>query len=87
MATATKGAMVMMTRVAGNKEGDGDSNNVGNGNSNKGGRRVTATRAIAAVTATATTWAMATMTRVAGNIEGNGKGGKGGGDCNKGGRQ
>jgi hypothetical protein len=43
---ATKRAMVMATRVVGNKEGDGDGGK-SNGNGNEGGGQVTATRAMA----------------------------------------
>jgi hypothetical protein len=43
-----KGVMVMATRVASNKEGEGDSNgnNVVNGNGNDGGGQATALRVI-----------------------------------------
>ena len=41
----------------------------------EGGRRLTASRAMATVTATM--WVMATVTRLAGNKEGKGEGGKG----------
>ncbi len=83
MATATKGAMVMATRVASNNMGNGDGNGevMGDGNGDEGGGHATATRAMA--TATAMMWKMATALRVAGDIEGLGKGGKGNGDSNK----
>jgi len=47
----------------------------GKSDGNKGGRRLTVTRAMATVTAT--TWVMATVTRLAGGEEGKGEGGKG----------
>jgi len=50
----------------------------GKSDGNEGGRRLTATRAMAAVTAT--TWLMAMVTRLAGDEEGKGEGGKGDGD-------
>jgi len=56
---------------------DGDDNKVGGqatASNGKGGRRLTATRAMA--TATATTWVKATVTRLAGDEEGKGEGGK-----------
>jgi hypothetical protein len=46
MAMATKRAMATAMRVAGNKEGNGDSGK-SNGNCNKGGRQETGTRAMA----------------------------------------
>jgi hypothetical protein len=58
-------AMAMVTRVAGDKEGDGGKSN---GDDKKGGRQATAT-------AMATKRAMATATRVAGDQEGDGEGG------------
>ena len=47
----------------------------GKSNGNKGGRRLTATRAMATVTVM--TWVMATVMRLAGDEEGKGEGGKG----------
>jgi hypothetical protein len=72
-------AMVMVTRVGGNKEAIGPGGK-SNGNGNKGGKQATVTRA----KATATTWAIEMATRVAGDIEGNDKGGKGNGNGNEG---
>ncbi len=68
-----------MTKRASNEESDGFG---GKSDGNEGGRRLTATRAMATVTATATTWVMAMVTRLAGDKEGKGEGGKGddGGD-------
>ncbi len=62
MAMAMKGAMVMGTRVVGNKEGDGGSNGdiVGNSNCKEGGGQATATRAMGM--ATVMMWAMVTVT-------------------------
>ncbi len=71
--------------MAGDKTGNGDGDK-SDGNDNKvggqatasngeGGRRLTATRAMAMVTAT--TWVMATVTRLVGDEEGKGEGGKG----------
>ena len=87
MAMATKGAMEMVTRVVGNKEGDGDDDGkvMGNGRGDEGGKHATATRAMATVTTAM--WAMAEVMRVAGNIDGKGKGGKGNGDGDKSGGQ
>jgi len=65
----------------GNSDGgksDGDDGKVGGqatASNGKGGRRLTATRAMAMVTAI--TWVMAMVTRLAGNEEGKGEGGKG----------
>ena len=72
----------MATRVEcdGDKESDGFG---GKSDGNEGGRRLTATRAMASVTAT--TWVMATVTRLAGDEEGKGEGGKGDGDGDDGG--
>ncbi len=71
--------------MAGDKTGngdggksDGDDNKVGGqatASNGEGGRRLTATMVMAAVTAT--TWVMVTVTRLAGNEEGKGEGGKG----------
>jgi hypothetical protein len=68
MVTVTKRVMVMVTRVAGDKEGNGDGGK-SNGISNKGGEQETATRVMVMVTM----WAMATL---AGNKEGMDEGGK-----------
>ena len=75
-----KRAMALATRVGCNEESDGFG---GKSNGNKGGRRLTATRAMA--TATATTWVMVMVTRLAGNEEGKGEGGKGDGNGDDGG--
>ena len=59
---------------------DGDDDKVGGqatASNGEGGRRLTATRAMATVTGTAKTWVMAKVTRLAGNEEGKGEGGKG----------
>ncbi len=79
-----KRAMAVATRVECDKEIDGFG---GKSDGNKSGRRsLTATRAMATVTAT--TWVMATVRRLAGNEEGKGGGGKGDGDGDEGdGRQ
>jgi hypothetical protein len=67
-------AMVSATRVACNKEDDGNSNK---GDGNEVGRQATATRAMA------TMWAaMETAMRLAGDKEGKGRGGKGNGNGN-----
>jgi hypothetical protein len=73
--------------LAGDKTGngdggksDGDDDKVGGqatASNGEGGRRLTATRAMAMVTGTAKTWVMAKVTRLAGNEEGKGEGGKG----------
>ena len=77
--------MAMGIRVAGDEEGERDescdkeSNGFGGkSDGNEGGRRLTATRAMATVTAM--TWVMVTVTRLAGNKEGKGVSGKGDGD-------
>ena len=82
--------MAMGIRVAGDEEGERDescdkeSNGFGGkSDGNEGGRRLTATRTMATVTAT--TWVMVTVTRLAGNKEGKGEGGKGDGDGDEGG--
>ena len=68
-----KRAMALATRMeCCDEESDGFG---GKSDGNEGGRRLTATRAMA--TMTATTWLMATVTRLAGNKEGKGEGGKG----------
>ena len=84
--------MAMGIRVAGDEEGERDescdkeSNGFGGkSDGNEGGRRLTATRTMATVTAT--TWVMVTVTRLAGNKEGKGEGGKGDGDGDEGGGQ
>ena len=77
-----KRAMALATRVECNKESNGFG---GKSNGNEGGRRLTATRVMATVTAT--TWLMATVTRLAGDEEGKGEGGKGDGDGDEGGGQ
>ena len=65
----------------GNDDGgksDGDKDKVcgqATASNGKGGRRLMATRAMAAVTATM--WVMATVTRLVGDKEGKGEGGKG----------
>jgi hypothetical protein len=82
-ARGMKWVMALATRVElCDEESDGDGFG-SKSDGNKGGRRLTATRAMAAVTAT--TWVMATMTRLAGNKEGKGEGGKGDGDSDEGG--
>ena len=81
--------MVMGIRVAGDEEGERDescdkeSNGFGGkSDGNEGGRRLTATRAMAKVMAT--TWVMVTVTRLAGDKEGKGEGGKGDGNGDEG---
>jgi hypothetical protein len=76
--------MASVTRVAFNKEGNG---NGYKSNGNEGDGQATAMRAtvMAIVTANATTWVMVMVTRLAGDKEGKGKGGKGNGDDNEGG--
>ena len=67
---------------------DGDRDKIGGqatASNGEGGRRLTATRAMATVTAT--TWVMVTVVRLTGDIEGKGEGGKGNGDSDEGGRQ
>jgi hypothetical protein len=66
-------AMSLATRVACNKEVDGNSNK---GTGNRGGGQAMARRTIA------TMWAMATAMRLVGEKKGKGKGGKGNGDGN-----
>jgi hypothetical protein len=70
----------MATRVVGIKKGDGDGNssNVGDGNSIKGCGHATAMRGQWR-RQTAMVWAMATASRVSGNIEGDCDGSKGDG--------
>jgi hypothetical protein len=73
-------AIALATRVACNKEGNGNSSKSAG---NKGGGQAKATRAM--VTGMLTTWVMATATRLAGNKEGKGKGSKGNGNGGEGG--
>ena len=61
-ARGMKWAMVLAMRVECNKESDGFG---GNSDGNKGGRRLTVTRAMATVTATM--WVMVMVTRLAGD--------------------
>ena len=76
-------AMALATRVEPcDEESDGFG---GKSDGNEGGRRLTATRVMATVTAT--TWVIAMVTRLAGNKEGKGEGGKGDGDGDEGGGQ
>ncbi len=63
--------MALVMRVVCNEEGNGNSNK---GNGDKGGGRVTVTRAMA------TMWAMAMAMRLVGNKEGKGKSSKGNGN-------
>ncbi len=83
-ARATTRRMALGTRVACNKEGDG---NGYKSNGDKGDKRATATRAMvtAMATAKATMWVMVMVTRLAGEEEGKGEGGKGDGDDDEGG--
>ncbi len=74
--------MALVTRVACDKEGNGDSSE---SNGNKGGRQAMATRAMA--TAKVITWAIMMATRQAGDEEGYGKGSKGNGNGNEAGGQ
>ncbi len=64
-ARGVKRAMALATRVECDKESDGFG---GKSDGNEGGRRLTATRAMA--TSTATTWVMVMVTRLAGDKEG-----------------
>ena len=75
-----KRAIVLATRVECNEESDRFG---GKSNGNEGGRRLTATRVLATVTAM--TWLMVTVTRLAGEEEGKGEGGKGDGGGDEGG--
>ena len=75
-----KRAMALAMRVECDEGSDGFG---GKSDGNKGGRRLTVTRAMAMVTAP--TWVMATVTRLVGNKEGKGEGGKGDGDGIEGG--
>jgi hypothetical protein len=78
--------MALVTRVACDKEGDG---NGYKSDGNKGDRQAMATRAMVTAMATAkakaTMWVMAMVTRIAGGKEGKGEGGKGNGDDDEGG--
>ncbi len=76
--------MALATRVACDKEGDG---NGYKSDGDEGDGRAMATRAMVTVmvTAKAMTWVMVMVTRLAGNKEGKGKGSKGNGDDNEGG--
>ena len=64
-AMGMKRAMALATRVECDKESDGFG---GKSDGNEGGRRLTATRAMAMVTETK--WVMVMVTRLAGNKEG-----------------
>ena len=64
-AMGMKRAMALATRVECDKESDGFG---GKSDGNEGGRRLTATRAMATVTETK--WVMVMVTRLAGNKEG-----------------
>ena len=77
-----KRAMALATRGECDKESDGFG---GKSDGNEGGRQLTATRAMATVTAMM--WLMATVTRLADDEEGKGEGGKGDGDGDEGGGQ
>ena len=66
-ARGMKRAMALVTRVECDEESDGFG---GKSDGNKGGRRLTATRAMAMATATARKWVMATVMWLAGNEEG-----------------
>jgi hypothetical protein len=81
-ARGMKREMALATRVECDEESDGFG---GKSDGNEGVRRLTATRAMAMVTAT--TWVMAMVTRLAGDEEGKGEGGKGDGDSDEGGRR
>ncbi len=89
MAKATTWVMVTMTRVEGNKEGNGKEKGKGgksNGDGYKGGgQAMVTTPAMAIATQKAVTRAareIAMAMTMAGNIEDNGKGGKGNGNSN-----
>jgi len=75
-----KRAMVLATRVECDKESDGFGSK---SDGNECGRQLTATRAMAMVTATM--WVMAMVTRLTGYKEGKGEGGKGDVDGDEGG--
>ena len=75
-----KQVIALAMRVECNEDSDGFR---GKSNGNEGGRRLTATRALATVTAT--TWLMVMVTRLAGDEEGKGEGGNGYGDGDEGG--
>jgi len=74
-----KRAMVLATTVECNEESNGF---VDKSNGNEDGMRLTATRAMATVTATM--WVMVMVIRLAGNKEGKCEGGKGEGDGDEG---
>ncbi len=76
--------MALATRVACDKEGNGDK---GKSNGNEDGEQAMVTRAMATAMARAPTWAMVAAMRLAGNKEGKGEGSKGNGDSNEGGGQ
>jgi hypothetical protein len=59
----------------GSHHGEWQVSNSNDGNGNKDGGRMTATRATAPAMAMATIWAIATATRLVGDKEGKGKGG------------
>ncbi len=85
IATARKRVMAMAMRVAGGKEGNGDSNK-SNGNGIEGGARSTETSLMTTTVMTmATTWMRGMAMRLAGNEDGKGKGSKGNGYGNDGG--
>ncbi len=89
--------MAMGIRVAGDQEGErnvaglatrvecdkGSDGFGGKSDGNEGGRRLTATRALATVMAA--TWLMVKVTRLTGDEEGKGEGGKGDGGGDEGG--
>ena len=72
--------MALATRVECDEESNGF---CGKSNGNEDGRQLTATRAMA--TMTATMGGMVVVTRLAGNEEGKDEGGKGNGDGDEGG--
>ena len=75
-----KRVMALATRMECDEESNGFS---GKSDGNDGGRRLTATRVMATVTATLCL--MATVMRLAGDEEGKGEGGKGDGNGDEGG--
>ncbi len=76
--------MALATRVACDKEGDGNGYK-SNGDEGDGQAMVTRAMVKAITTAKATTWVMVMVTRLAGDEEGKGEGGKGDGDDDEGG--
>jgi hypothetical protein len=78
---ATKRTMASATRVACDKEGDG---NECKSDGNEGDRQATVARAMAMATSKATAWMMVMATRLAGNKQGKGEDSKGDGDSNEG---